>query len=83
MAHANPCGEIQSLIQASHIRFAIKRLGVTISVDRLNDAGVAWDIHKPIAIRIAPESVFFANFRSAPSTEMNRRHFPDAAKLVI
>jgi hypothetical protein len=45
------------LIQPSHIRFAIKRLEVTIFAYRLNDDGVAWDIHK-LAIRIAPETVF-------------------------
>jgi hypothetical protein len=57
MAHSNLCGEIQNLIEPLHIGCAIKRLEVTISVDRLNDAGVARDIDKPIAIRIAPETV--------------------------
>ena len=58
MARANLHGEFQSLIQPLHIRFAIKRLDATISVDRLNDASVARDIHKPIAIRIAPKPFF-------------------------
>ena len=60
MAHANLGGEIQSLIQPLHIRFAIRRLEVTISVERLNVACVAQDIPKSIAIRIAPETVFLS-----------------------
>jgi len=64
MAHARLCGRIQSLIQPSHIRFALKRLDVTISVERLADAGLGRDVHKPIAIRFARVTVFFAGSRS-------------------
>jgi hypothetical protein len=82
MAHAKLCGRIQTLIQPSHIRFALKRLDVTISAERLTGAGLWGDVHKPIAIRFAPETFFFADFRSISSAKINRREYRDAGKLV-
>ena len=74
--------ESRTLIQPSHIRFALKRLDVTISVERLTGAGLGRDVHKPIAIRFAHETVFFADFRSVSSAKINRRESQDAGKLV-
>ena len=82
MAHAKLSGRIQSLIQPSDIRFALKRLRVTISVECLNGAGLVRDVHKPIAIRFARETVFFADSRSESSAKINRRESQDAGKLV-
>jgi hypothetical protein len=81
MAHAKLSGRIQTLIETSHIRFALKRLDVTISVARLTDAGLGRDVHKPIAIRFAHETVFFADFRFVSSAKINRRESRDAGKL--
>jgi hypothetical protein len=67
MAHATLWGEIRALIQPLHIRFAIKRLEVTICVDRLNDAGVAPDIHKPIASESHLKPFF------SPALDLHRR----------
>jgi hypothetical protein len=82
MVHAKLGSRIQSLIQPSGIRFALKGLNVTICVERLTDAGLVRDVHKPFAIRFALETVFFADPKPVSSAKINRRESQDAGKTV-
>jgi hypothetical protein len=82
MTHAKLRGRIQTLIQPSHIRFALKGLDVTISVKRLTGADLGRDVRKLIAIRFAHRAVFFADSRSVWSDKINRRDPRGDGKLV-
>jgi hypothetical protein len=81
MAHAKLCGRIQTLIETSHIRFALRRLDVTISVARLTDAGGGGMFTSQLLSDLHMKPFSSPTLDPVSSAKINRRESRDAGKL--